>query len=132
MTLPSPLEQPKPKALSVRQPWAWLIVRGFKPVENRTWHTRYRGRFFVHAGQAFDRDGYAWIVASGLAPAAFPSPGSFELGGVIGAVTLIECSPRGSRKGGPFRDPEQFGFLLADPVRIPFRRCRGALGFFDL
>ena len=25
------------KALSIRQPWAWLIVNGYKDVENRTW-----------------------------------------------------------------------------------------------
>lgn len=28
-----------PLALSVQQPWAWLIVWGLKPVENRTWPT---------------------------------------------------------------------------------------------
>jgi hypothetical protein len=31
-------------ALSVRQPWAWLIVNGYKDVENRSWTTHYRGR----------------------------------------------------------------------------------------
>jgi hypothetical protein len=31
------------KTLSVRQPYAWLIVAGFKPIENRTWRTTYRG-----------------------------------------------------------------------------------------
>jgi hypothetical protein len=27
------------RALSVRQPYAWLIVYGFEPIENRTWRT---------------------------------------------------------------------------------------------
>ena len=31
------------KALSVRQPWAWAIVEGLKPVENRKRRTTYRG-----------------------------------------------------------------------------------------
>jgi len=31
------------KALSIRQPWAWLIVDGYKDIENSTWHTNYRG-----------------------------------------------------------------------------------------
>ena len=29
------------KVLVVRQPWAWLIVNGFKDIENRSWNTRY-------------------------------------------------------------------------------------------
>ena len=31
------------KALSIQQPWAWLIVNGFKRVENRRWKTGYKG-----------------------------------------------------------------------------------------
>ena len=38
------------KVLSIRQPWAWAIVAGFKPVENRTWKTGYRGPLLIHAG----------------------------------------------------------------------------------
>src|SRR5215472_1457845 len=45
------------KALSVRQPWAWLIVNGYKPVENRNWLTKFRGRLLIHAGQRFDPKG---------------------------------------------------------------------------
>ena len=57
------------KALSIRQPWAWLIVRPdvadqatraqlrtwrcIKDVENRTWSTGFRGRFLVHAGKTY-------------------------------------------------------------------------------
>jgi hypothetical protein len=39
------------KALSIRQPWAHLIVAGIKQIENRTWTTRYRGPLLIHAGQ---------------------------------------------------------------------------------
>jgi len=31
------------KCLSIRQPWAWLIIHGGKDVENRTWWTDYPG-----------------------------------------------------------------------------------------
>lgn len=30
--------------LSIRQPWAWLIVNGYKDIENRTWPTHFRGK----------------------------------------------------------------------------------------
>lgn len=39
------------KALSIQQPWAWLIVNGYKDVENRDWNTKFRGRFYVHGMQ---------------------------------------------------------------------------------
>ena len=40
----------KLKAISIRQPWAWLIVNGYKDVENRIWATSLRGRVLIHAG----------------------------------------------------------------------------------
>jgi ASCH domain len=45
-----------PPALSVRQPWAALLLDGRKPVENRTWSTRHRGPLVIHAGHTPDRD----------------------------------------------------------------------------
>ncbi|MCB2188832.1 MAG: ASCH domain-containing protein [Deltaproteobacteria bacterium] len=37
------------KCLSIRQPWASLIVAGMKDVENRSWATKYRGPVLIHA-----------------------------------------------------------------------------------
>ncbi len=37
------------KVLSVHPVWAWAIVHGHKPVENRTWRTNYRGPLAIHA-----------------------------------------------------------------------------------
>jgi activating signal cointegrator 1 len=42
------------KALSVRQPWASLIVCGLKTVEIRRWSTTYRGRLYIHASKSQD------------------------------------------------------------------------------
>jgi hypothetical protein len=41
-------------ALTIRQPWAWAIAAAGKDVENRSWHTGYRGPLAVHAGLAND------------------------------------------------------------------------------
>ena len=38
-------------ALSVRQPWAELILRGEKQIEVRTWATNYRGWVWLHTGK---------------------------------------------------------------------------------
>ncbi|MEI3544750.1 MAG: ASCH domain-containing protein [Alphaproteobacteria bacterium] len=40
--------------LSIRQPWAWLIVNGYKDIENRTWPTHFRGKVLIHAGKKWD------------------------------------------------------------------------------
>jgi ASCH domain len=36
------------KALTIKQPWAGLIAAGLKPIENRTWATKYRGPLLIH------------------------------------------------------------------------------------
>ena len=46
------------RALSIRQPWAWLIVNGHKDIENRSWRTKYRGPFLVHAGLKVEKEVY--------------------------------------------------------------------------
>ncbi len=38
------------KTITVKQPWASLIVEGLKDIENRTWSTKFRGRVLIHAG----------------------------------------------------------------------------------
>jgi hypothetical protein len=42
------------KALSIRQPWAELIMRGIKDVENRSWCTEHRDTLAIHAARTFD------------------------------------------------------------------------------
>lgn len=42
------------KVLSVRNPWAWLILHG-KDVENRTWRTKYRGKLGIHASKVWEK-----------------------------------------------------------------------------
>jgi ASCH domain len=37
-------------AMTVRQPWAELIVNGRKSIEIRSWSSNYRGGMWVHAG----------------------------------------------------------------------------------
>ena len=45
------------RAITVRQPWAHLIVTGAKLVEHRSWRTHHRGALLIHAGQEIDQDG---------------------------------------------------------------------------
>lgn len=50
------------KALTIKQPWAELIINGLKDVENRSRLTHFRGRFAVHAGlRRADFEDLAWM-----------------------------------------------------------------------
>lgn len=40
------------KTLSVRQPWASLLVSGLKDIENRTWAPNFKGRIMIHGSLA--------------------------------------------------------------------------------
>ena len=75
------------KILSVRQPWAQLIVSDLKDVENRTWPTRYRGPVLIHSSQRADS------ISSDEVERRFGIrlSGEMPLGGVIGLAELVDC-----------------------------------------
>jgi hypothetical protein len=113
------------RAISIRQPWAWLIIHGGKDVENRTWPTRVRGRVFVHAAKGLTRAEYEEVNFN-IWPKLLPSFEKLERGGIIGSVEIVDCVTASSSPwfGGPY------GFVLRRPIAMPFVQCRGALGFF--
>jgi hypothetical protein len=115
------------KALSVQQPWAWLIVNGYKDIENRDWPTRFRGPLFIHAGKKYDALGEAWIRRN-FPELRLPERVAMEMGGIVGAVRVLDCV-RQSRS--PWFQGE-YGFVLAHGTPLPFRAVRGMLGFFDV
>ncbi len=113
------------KALSIKQPWAWLIVQGYKDIENRAWKTAFRGRFLVQAGLKFDHAGYQTILDQFDIP--LPRVDAFERGGVVGAAVIMDCVDHSDSPW--FEGP--YGFILKDPQPLPFTPLRGQLGFFN-
>jgi hypothetical protein len=128
-------------ALSIRQPWAALIVLGLKPVENREWATNVRGEILVHAGKTCTRREYESAVdfvrvvcgdyEAGWAALSMLENGPLRYhellrGGLIGRVTLRDCvmSSRSSWFTGPY------GFLLRNAHPLPFVPMKGQLGFW--
>lgn len=117
------------KALSIRQPWAWLIVNGWKDIENRIWSTSFRGRFLVHASKTMTREEYedAKEFALDIKPSCpFPDFDKLERGGIVGDVELVGCV---TASDSPWFVGE-FGFQLQCARVARFRPMRGALGFF--
>jgi ASCH domain len=113
-------------ALSVRQPWAWLIVNGFKDIENRTRRTHHRGPFLIHAGLNLD-DCTEGEIDSLEAEYGGSIRSDLYTGGIVGLVDVIDCVQ--SHKSKWF-NKGSFGWLLANPRCLRFRRCKGALGLF--
>lgn len=117
------------KCISIKQPWAWLIFHG-KEVENRTWKHPHRGPLLIHAGKAFDWEGYDWVRlnASSLI-SLLPKYSEIKKGYIIGRVNMIDCVT--SHPSPYFFGP--YGFLFADPVEfrepIPYK---GKLGLFEV
>ncbi|APQ14609.1 hypothetical protein BJP27_23835 (plasmid) [Pseudomonas oryzihabitans] len=117
------------KALSIRQPWAWLIVHAGKDIENRTWPTKFRGRFLVHAAGGMTRLEYAtWAawVHKRVGAIEIPAPDQLLRGGIIGSVELVDCV---SDHPSPWYMGDM-GFVLRDPKPLPFVPLKGRLGFF--
>ena len=122
-------------ALSVRQPWAWAIVSGGKPIENRS-EAAVRngdmraqiGRFIaIHAAKGMTRDEYEdareFMVSIGV---TCPPPWQIERGGIVGTAMLRDIVK--AHASPWFFGPRGLVLELAAPV--PFVGAKGELGMF--
>lgn len=114
------------RALSIRQPWAWLIVHGYKDVENRSWATKHRGPLLIHAGssKANLSDANRRQIEKEY---RVKLPSEFELGGIVGIAEVADCKERSKSR---WHSLGWIGWMLANPRRLSFRACKGALNLF--
>ena len=120
-----------PYALSVRQPWAWLIVSGPKDVENRSWLTAVRGPILIHASAGLYQDEYdaaSHVIRHHGLSVVLPPLRDLQRGGLVGIVELVDCVER--HPSVWFSGPR--GFVLGRRMALPFVPCRGRLGFFNV
>lgn len=112
------------RILTVRQPWAWLIMHGGKDVENRSWAPKYTGTLVIHAGKTLDEsEAKAVEIAHYGMGIILPNPmprgvilGTVELVGVVTDSTSIWASPG------------QYHWILKDPRPCPQISWRGQRG----
>ena len=109
------------KALSIKQPWAWLIVHGGKDIENRSWRTKHRGRFLIHASKKQDKKAMKLFAQK-------YNPEDLVYGAIIGSVELVDVVENSDSKW--FHGP--IGFVLRDPKTEDIRHCNGKLNFFEV
>jgi len=117
------------KAISIRQPWAWLIVHGYKDVENRTWSTKYRGPILIHAGKTLDSafDELRRELREDF-DIHIPLHKEIPRGGIVGQATIVDCVT--DYDSDFFSGP--YGFVVEDAEPLPFKPRRGRLGVFEL
>ena len=70
------------KVLTVKQPWATLIVEGIKKYEFRSWKTKYRGEILIHAGLSEEKEEMEKFKSLNL---------DFSKGKIIGIVNIVDC-----------------------------------------
>ena len=116
------------KVLSIKQPYAELIVSGKKTIELRNWNTDFRGEFLVHASKNPDESAMKLFGFSNL-----------QTGCIIGKVTLADVKKYNSEIESN-RDKDlhlassswgKYGFILKNPKRISPIQARGKLGFWN-
>lgn len=136
------------RAISIRNPWAWLIIRPdltdpderaaafaaghIKDIENRDWGTKRRGRVLVHASKGMTRAEYEDVSyllrIEHNCEIELPPIDKLQRGGIIGSVEIVDCVDRSSSKW--FFG--HCGFVLKDARPMPFMPYTGSLGFFNV
>jgi len=136
-------------ALTLRQPWAWMVIHGSKDLENRTWINkivlelqRTGAEFAIHAGHSMTRVEYAEAVAFAKQEdprLCVPRAEELQFGQVIGTARLSELVPV-QHYGPPGRADHvrwhmegQWGWRLSERRALPSPfRCAGKQGFWKL
>ena len=121
------------KTISIRQPWAYAILHLGKTIENRGWHSSYRGTLLIHASKSCTRTEYAealwWMQREKLcSPRGLPSFDELPKGGIVGICRMADCVNESS---SPWFMGER-GFVLEAAQPVDFVPCKGALGLFDV
>lgn len=126
------------RVLSIRRPWAALILAGLKPVENRVWSTRHRGEVWLHAAKGWDGPTcYRFMRGQGLDTAAISWDQHRHPVGILGLTHLLHVCSLAAETAhpcdcGPWAMPGQHHFRLASvrtlPEPVP---CRGRLGLWN-
>ena len=119
-----------PIALSVRQPWAWLIVNGYKDIENRTWPTGIRGWVFIHTGQKGDFANFVQFYYKNRNLNFLSEINNrmrCRMGGIVGIAEIVDCVTESESEW--FQGP--FGFVIEKARPIQFIEYKRTLGFFE-
>ncbi len=119
------------KALSLKQPWAELVVSGKKTIEVRKWNTHFRGEFLVHASKSTNKEREQELEFKDL-----------PTGCIVGKATLVDVKKYQSQKefekdadkhfAKEWWSPKVHGFILKNAKRVKPKEVKGQLNFFEV
>lgn len=127
----------KHKVLTVKQPYASLLVGGVKDVENRSRRTNYRGTVLIHAGArmhdvvSFLRKRQEFTVEE---MAVMTQANEVEehvlFGCIVGSVEIVDCIKDST---SPWAERGQWHWVChnAKVFDHPIRNVKGRLGLWD-
>ena len=133
------------KALTIKQPWASLIIHGIKDVENRSWNTKFRGKFLIHSSKTFDTDATLTkrqvdlCVSKGFLKqnddGSWDWKIDFPRGVILGECNLIDVMPptaTPSTDASIWKENMAFGLVISDAKQLdePIP-VKGNLGFWE-
>jgi len=117
------------KVLSLKQPWAELILLGKKKIEIRKWNTKFRGKFLIHASKIPDEKS---LKKFGFEKLPF--------GFIVGEAELVDVKDYRNKKAEFEKDRDLhlatsewgvFGFVLKNIKRIDKIPAKGKLNFWN-
>ncbi|MDQ3903497.1 MAG: ASCH domain-containing protein [Thermoproteota archaeon] len=123
------------KCLSLKQPYAELLVSGKKTIELRNWNTSFRGKFLVHASKNIDKERLDFLGID---------YNNLTLGAIIGSALLYDVKQYRNKieleldKNKHLADIEEFGFCRYGFMIKNTRRFKrsipypGMLKFFEV
>jgi|694.fasta_scaffold58428_4 hypothetical protein len=108
------------KALTIRQPWAGMVMEGNKKIENRGWETDYRGPLLIHTGtkkphsswledDSDEQDGSGYLVQNETL--------RYASGVILGTVELVDIL---TRKEALKKFPKQKEFMEQKIIVGPY------------
>ena len=126
-------------AITIKQPWASLIVHGIKNIENRTWSCpkKYLGqRVLIHSsGKPLNYDNFYDSILTNEQLLALPENKewkdfSFCTGSIIGSIEIVDCVQNHS---SIWAEKEVYNWVLANPILFesPIENVKGRLSFWD-
>lgn len=118
------------KALSLKQPWAELILLGRKTIETRKWKTDFRGEFYIHASKSCDREFMERFGLENLATGALV--GKAELVDIIEYKNEEEFLRDNDKHLAGELKFRRYGWVLRNVRRIEPVAYIGRLGLFEV
>lgn len=137
------------KTISIQQPFASLICKDIKDIENRTWATKFRGRVLVHA--TAKPSNKEWLLNYLTYELKLPDETidliqrtNYDFGAIIGSVEIVGCVTNHksiwAEKSKLIIDENKvchtnriYNWVLANPVLFaePILNVKGKLSFWD-